>query len=413
MKRLIKRLHIGFLNTCRIWRDEYTYVFRDYGVLLFFFALPFAYPVVYALIYNTELVRDVPMAVVDDCRTPLSRQLVRDMDASPDVKNISYCANMEEAKRLMYKRECFGILYIPHDFSKKVMRGEESPVLMYCDMSMMLNYKSLLIALTDVTLKLGAELQCEALGGDSRKEKQVIMNPIPSSSITLYNPESGYGTFLIPAVLVLILQQSLILGIGMLAGGMYEKRRLRFYYYDRSESENRNIIHLIFGKTLCYYSLYIINAIYVLHIVPWLFRFPQNAPQWDIYIFITPFLLASILLGMTLSVFCKERESSFILFVFTSVPFLFLSGITWPDFVMPDFLKLIAQFIPSTFGIKGFVHMNTMGATINDVKGYYLSLWGLSVLYFFTAFLIYKYRIMRDKSLNDTAVHRSVFEQQP
>ena len=105
MKRLIKRLHIGFLNTCRIWRDEYTYVFRDYGVLLFFFALPFAYPVVYALIYNTELVRDVPMAVVDDCRTPLSRQLVRDMDASPDVKNISYCANMEEAKRLMYKRE--------------------------------------------------------------------------------------------------------------------------------------------------------------------------------------------------------------------------------------------------------------------------------------------------------------------
>lgn len=410
MKRILRQCYTGFLNTCRIWRDEYTFVFRDYGVLLFFFALPFAYPVVYALIYNPELVRDVPMAVVDDCRTPLSRELVRDMDASPEVKVISYCANMEEAKKLMYERECFGILHVPGDFSRKLMRGEQSPVLMFCDMSMLMNYKSFLVAITDVTLKMGAELQCEALGGDSRKEKQVIMNPVPSSSITLYNPESGYGTFLIPAVLVLILQQSLILGIGMLAGGMNEKRRMRFYYYETPGSENRNIVHLILGKTLCYYSLYIVNAIYVLHIVPWMFRFPQNAPQWDIYIFITPFLLASILLGMTLSVFCKEREDSFILFVFTSIPFLFLSGITWPDFVMPDFFKLIAQFIPSTFCIRGFIHMNTMGATIHDVEGYYFSLWGLTLLYFISAFIVYRYRIMKEKGPEGKMHVRNVFK---
>lgn len=410
MKRILRQCYTGFLNTCRIWRDEYTFVFRDYGVLLFFFALPFAYPIVYALIYNPELVRDVPMAVVDDCRTPLSRELVRDMDASPEVKVVSYCANMEEAKKLMYERECFGILHVPGDFSRKLMRGEQSPVLMFCDMSMLMNYKSFLVAITDVTLKMGAELQCEALGGDSRKEKQVIMNPVPSSSITLYNPESGYGTFLIPAVLVLILQQSLILGIGMLAGGMNEKRRMRFYYYDSPGSENRNIIHLILGKTLCYYSLYIVNAIYVLHIVPWMFRFPQNAPQWDIYIFITPFLLASILLGMTLSVFCKEREDSFILFVFTSIPFLFLSGITWPDFVMPDFFKLIAQFIPSTFCVRGFVHMNTMGATIHEVEGYYFSLWGLTLLYFISAFIVYRYRIMKEKGPESRMHVKNVFK---
>lgn len=409
MKRFFRQVYIGFLNTCRIWRDEYTFVFRDYGVMLFFFALPFAYPVVYALIYNPEIVRDVPMAVVDDCRTPLSRELARDMDASPEVEVVSYCANMEEAKELMYKRKCFGILHIPGDFSRKLMRGEQSPVVLFCDMSMLINYKSLLIAVTDVTLKMGGELQCAALGSDSPKEKQVIMNPIPSSSVTLYNPESGYGTFLIPAVLVLILQQSLILGIGMLAGGMYEKRRMRFYYYNLPGSENRNVIHLILGKALCYYSLYIINAIYVLHIVPWMFRFPQNAPQWDIYIFITPFLLASILLGMTLSVFCKEREDTFILFVFTSIPFLFLSGITWPDFAMPGFFRLIAQFIPSTFCVKGFVHMNTMGATIHDVEGYYLSLWGLALLYFFSAFLVYRYRILKEKGKGDAGNVRNVF----
>lgn len=396
MRKFFKQLRAGFLDTCFIWREEYTHVFRDYGVLLFFFALPLAYPIVYALIYNPELVRDVPMVVVDDCRTPLSRKLVRDMNASPNAEVISYCANMDEAKEMMHSRECYGILYIPHDFSRKIMRGEQSPVVFYADMSMLLNYKGFLIALTDVTVKIGGELQSMALGAESNRQKEVTMNPIPSSSITLYNPEGGYSSFLIPAVLVLILQQSIILGIGMLAGGIYEKRRLRFYYCEDRNRSN-SILHIILGKSICYYSLYIISTIYILHVVPWMFKFPQVAPQWEIYAFMAPYLLSSILMGMTLSVFCREREMPFIIFVFTSLLFLFLSGITWPTYAMPDAFKVVASFIPSTWGIEGYIHMNSMGATIKDVWSDYLWLWGLTVFYFFTTYLTYFYQFRKDK----------------
>ena len=103
----------GLADTIRIWRQEYISVFKDMGAMLFFFVLPFAYPLLYAFIYNPEVVRDVPLAVVDNSRTVLSRELCRRVDASPNTKIISYCANLDEAKDLMYSRVCHGIMEIP------------------------------------------------------------------------------------------------------------------------------------------------------------------------------------------------------------------------------------------------------------------------------------------------------------
>lgn len=38
-------------ETARIFRHEMSLVFSDVGVMLFFFFLPIAYPIVYSLIY--------------------------------------------------------------------------------------------------------------------------------------------------------------------------------------------------------------------------------------------------------------------------------------------------------------------------------------------------------------------------
>ena len=393
---LKEQLKTGFLDICYIWRKEYITVFRDFGALIFFLALPFAYPLLYALIYNPEVVRDVPMVVVDNARTPLSRELARNMDASPNAKIVSYCANMEEAKELMYRKECYGILLIPEDFSKKLVRGEQSPVMFYSDMSIMLNYKGFLMAITDVTMDLGAKLQVETLGGATPEQISMATSPVPYSSITMYNPESGFGSFLIPAILVLILQQSLVLEIGLLAGGVYEHKKLHHYYSGRERIHN-NIIHIVLGKAICYYSIYIVPTVFILHVVPWIFSFPQIGNQWEIYAFMAPFLFASIFFSMTLSVFVRERETSFLLFVFTSLLFLFISGITWPYYAMPEFWKIIGTMIPSTWGIQGFVGINTAGGTIDDVHESFIWLWVLTGFYFVTTCLVYRYQIYKDK----------------
>ena len=123
--QIFESIKTGMLDICYIWRKEYVTVFRDFGALIFFFALPFAYPILYALIYNPEVVRDVPMVVVDNARTPLSRELCRNMDASPNAKIVSYCANMDEAKKMMYEKNCYGIMLIPEKKKKKLMQGEQ------------------------------------------------------------------------------------------------------------------------------------------------------------------------------------------------------------------------------------------------------------------------------------------------
>ncbi len=394
--RFLDSVKAGIADIFYIWKNEYRTVFRDLGVLIFFFALPFAYPLVYALVYNPEVVREVPMVVVDDCRTPLSRELVREMDATPNADVISYCANMNDARRLMHEKECYGILYIPHDFSRNIQRGEQGVVSFYSDMSILLNYKGFLIALTDVTMNIGGKLQTRSLAGATQEQINVATQPIPYSSITLYNPESGFASFLIPAILILILQQSLVLGIGMLAGGLYEHNKLHLYY-DGREYMHNNILHLVIGKSLCYFSLYILPVVYILHFIPWLFNYPQLGVQWEIYAFCVPFLLSSVFFGMTLSVFVRERETSFLLFVFTSLIFLFISGITWPRYAMPDVWRWFGAIIPSTWGIEGFVRMNTAGAGIYDVRKAYTILWMLTGVYFISTCLVYRYQIFKDK----------------
>ena len=84
-------------DTAFIWRQEMRQVLRDEGVLIFFIIVPLAYPLIYSWIYNNEVVRDVPVVVVDDNNSSLSRQFTRMADASADVKVLCHAADIDEA----------------------------------------------------------------------------------------------------------------------------------------------------------------------------------------------------------------------------------------------------------------------------------------------------------------------------
>ena len=90
----------GFAGLFHICKQELKAVFKDQGVLIFFLLVPLAYPLVYAFIYTNEVVREVPVAVIDNSNTALSRQFIRTVDASADVHIQSHCADMEEGKNL-------------------------------------------------------------------------------------------------------------------------------------------------------------------------------------------------------------------------------------------------------------------------------------------------------------------------
>lgn len=366
--------------------EELKKTVSDTGVLVFFLVVPLLYPLLYAYLYGQEVVHEVPVVAVDDCRCALSREFLRKSDATPDLKIISYCSDMEEARDLMHRHKAYGLIQIPSEFQKTIEDGHQATVNLYCDMSGLLYYKALLSGCTMVSLDMNKDIQIQRLAGLSDRELEVQTMPIENEYVTMFNPANGFQGFLIPAVLILVLQQTMVLGVSMIAGTEYEKRRKGKLVLG---GEYTNPIVVLGGKAMAYLLIYALVSAYVLCIVPELFHMPQLWHGTTLFAFMVPFLLSCVFFSMTLSFFVKDRESCFLLFVFVSVPLIFMSGISWPTSNMPAVWRYLAQIFPSTHAVNGFCRINTSGAIIGDVLPEFRKLWILSGVYFMTALLNY------------------------
>lgn len=396
---LVHTIREGLTGLFHICREELKNTIKDQGVLIFFLLVPIAYPLVYAFIYTNEVVREVPAAVVDTDRSAQSREFLRKVDATADVHIISYCADMEEAKQLLKTGKVYGIIYIPEDFSHNLARGTQAHVSLYCDMSGMLYYKAMLMASTDVSLHMGKEIQIQRLGNTTDRQDEVSTAPITYQEVSLFNAQNGFASFLIPAVLILIIQQTLLLGVGLSAGTAREKNSFR--HLVPLNREYRGTLRIVLGKSIAYLLVYAVVSAYILCAVPYMFSLIQLAEPATLLAFTLPYVLACIFFAMTCSVFIHHRESCMMIYVFTSVPLLFISGISWPGAAIPKFWEVISWIFPSTFGIRGFVGINSMGATLQEIQSDYFALWIQTGIYFITACIVYRRQILlsRHKAL--------------
>ncbi len=382
------------LETARIFRHEMSLVFSDVGVILFFFFLPIVYPIIYSLIYNPEVTRDMPVAVVDNSRTAMSREFIRHADATEAIKICGYAANLQEAKEWMADKKCFAVIEIPSDYTEDLGRAEQPQIQFYSDMTLLLRYRTFTSAIADLQIATGAQLRqmtLDDLGMPSTGEP----SGISSFGFPMGDTQQGFASFIIPGIVVLILQQSMILGIVLLGGTRAEQRR-RLKGSLPVTGDSMSPSAQIFGRTLCYTIIYIPLSIYILHYVLHFFHYPHEGAVIDYILFILPMLLASAMLGQTLNIMATERESAFIIVVFTSVAFLFLSGLTWPRYAMTPFLSWLGDIVPATWGLEGFVRINSNNATLGLVSRPWFWLWGLTLVYTATAYLVTRWQTRRN-----------------
>lgn len=387
-------------DTCHVWRRELRRMLHDEGVVIFVIIVPLLYPLLYSWIYTNEVVREVPVAVVDNSHSQKSRQFIRDIDATPDVRIAYHCADMTEAEELIARQEVKGILYFPQDFSTKMHRGEQAHVGVYCDMSLMLTYKAIYMSALAVSTSMNTELQVAQAGGVTDQDDELVTDPILIDEVSLYNNTGGYGNFLIPAVLILIIQQTLMLGVGLSAGTAREQHDNKLLI--PFEEHYNATLPIVLGKALCYLMLYAVLGTYLLLVVPRLFGFTSLLSAETLFGFLLPYVLACVFFSMSLSSLVRYRESVFLLVVFTSVPFLFLSGASWPKECIPPFWESISCLFPSTFGVRGFLRLNGMGATIRDISIEYFALWGQAIVYFILTFFQYRYQLKLARKPSDS-----------
>lgn len=384
---IFHKIYSWLLDAAYVWRFEMKQVIRDEGVLMFCLVVPLAYPLIYSWIYNNETVREVPVVVVDLSHSQESRKFIRMCDASPDVHVTSYAADLDDARSLVSRQVVKGIYLIPADFGTNLNRMQQGTVSVYCDMALMLTYKAIYQTAMAVASEMGAEIQTKLAGNYTNREDLITTSPLEVKDVPMFNPQGGYGTSVLPAVLMLIIQQTLALGIGLAAGTARERNR----YSDLVPIHKcyGGVGRIISGKALCYLMVYAVMSTYLTMVVPRWFHFLQLAAWQDLLALLVPYLLACVFFGMTVSCLVHYRENVILLMVFVSVPLLFMSGVSWPQSAIPGYWQGVSWLFPSTFGIRAYVRMNSMGATLGDVMFEIRCLWLQAAFYFGTACLVY------------------------
>ena len=241
------------LQFFRVYCREFKLILGDPGILLFLLFLPLGYPIVYSLIYNPEVVRDVKMVVVDHDRTSLSREMTRNIDATQEAWVIGYATDLAEARHAMNSHKCYAIMEIPEGFERNVRNGVQANATIYCEASLLLRYRGFLMAATNVSQAMGAEIMEEKIDLIAPLATTLTDGDLmPIENIAMGNIESGFDSFIMPGVLILILQQCIILALGMSGGAKRERPSLIGY---DGVNEEPSVLMTMAGQMLCYITI--------------------------------------------------------------------------------------------------------------------------------------------------------------
>lgn len=367
-----------------IWRyikDEVNLIYRDKGIfLLVVIALPL-YTLIYSLAYGSEVVRNVPIAIVDDNNSSESRSLIKRFATGPGTMVNYKASNMQEAQELFYSKKISGIVYIPHGFESSIMAGREANIGLILDGSHLLLYRQVLEQITKSTLQHGAMVELSRLikRDIDPSTAKFIIEPIAINIDDVYNDTLGYGTFVMPSVVMVIIQQTLLIGLAMAGAQRDNKKRITAKY--------------IIAKVLVYTIIYGINLIFILGFIWNIFGFANIGNTLHVTLFLILYIISALSLAMLFSQLFHKRESPLMILLWSSVPVLLLAGVSYPREAFPEWLFDIGRLLPSSSGVNGFIALASRGATLSEIREEVFTLVILTIIYITLAIFINKTRL--------------------
>ena len=372
-------------NIIDIFKHELKTIFTDPGAILVMIIGALMYSFAYTIPFSNHILTDVPIGVVDNDNSALSRELIRDLDSSEFVKVASRPVDVDEAKEQYFENNIRAYVVIPRDFERDIYRGGNSYVAAFEDSAYMIIYKQVASGLLTTTGTLSAKLEIGKFmkKGLSKQQAIGIKLPFEFVQIPLFNPIGSYQNYIYPLVLILILQQTMLVGTGLLGGTRRERYQRgiipKFCEYSDKPYE------IVLGKSLAYVSIYFCHSMFYFLVLPALvnYRMSYNMPL--LFLFLIPFLFAIAFLGQTLVYFFAQRESSLLALVVTSLPMIFLPGFVWPKEALPVWIFAFSKLIPATATMDGLVRVNQMDAMFYQVQNDFWLLLALCVLYFYLA----------------------------
>lgn len=329
---------------------------RDPGVLLLALVAPVLYAFFYPLPYLHQNVTRVPVALVDQDGSSLARQLVRYAGASPKLDLRFVTGSEAEARAAMQRREIEGYAVLPPDLKRSVVRGSAVVVPVVGDGAYFLLNKTVLAGFAESigTVSAGIEIRRLLARGQSTPQASASRSPVTLQTVALFNPSEGYGSYVVPAVAVLIVHQTLLMAVALAVGTRFE---------GRPPAER---VPEALGRMGAYALLGLVNGAWFFGFVFWLFDYGRGGNPAGAALQLALMTWTASALGCALGAWWADRERAMQVLLFTSIPMVFLSGFSWPQEALAPPLRALAGVLPTTPAIQGMLRFNQMGASLAE-----------------------------------------------
>ncbi len=378
---------------CTLFRLECRALFSDRAILLTLFVGILFYAALYPLPYANQVARELPVLLVDEDDSSLSRRLAFMADATPQLQLVGSVATLEEARLRIRHGEAQGVLLLPRHFYRDVRLGRTVTVGVAADGAYYLVYGAVAEGLSQAAGTLGAQLRIQQLvaQGQSVPGALAQRQPFAVNAQPLFNPTMGYQQYVVPGVFLFILHQTLLIGAGLLGAGQNEQRArgIRGYW------QNGSALPLLLARTLLFMGLYLGFAMLYLGPCLQFYGLSRLAEPGLLLVFLLPFFLANCQLAILFGVWLPRREMATPIIIFSSLPLIFAVGFVWPQEMVPAPMAALVSLIPASSGIMGMLKLNAMGAEWSSVSALWWSLWGQVVGYGLLAWWSLRRRVCR------------------
>lgn len=351
---------------------------RDKGMVIFFLLAVPVYSFFYPIAYSTQAVRDVPVEIVDIDRSSLSRQLRLQLAAEPTLRIVGEAPSIIEASKHLASGSIAGIIAIPDGFQYDVLRGANTAVTTFGSGAYPVQDKAVLTSVAAVVVELAGRTGVTRAVREGMPPAAVLQAVAAGPAFAeqpLYNLTSGYGSYVVAAVAILIVQQVILIGIAGLTGTWTEERAEPLF------GDTAPGFVALAGTAAAFAVFALLALLYMIGFVFWFHDYPRGGNTGVAVAFSVLMAAVIAMLGIALGSWFANRERALQVMLATSVPFLFLSGVVFPRESIPGPLNALAALVPTTPGINGFVRLNQMGASFSEVASEFAHLAALLALY--------------------------------
>lgn len=346
-----------------ILKREIRNVSKDSSLFLILLLAPILYAFMYGSIYLNKGEEKVRLALIDNDGTAISRTLTQQLNSTPMIEIVP-SSNISEAQEMMFQGEVQGYFYIQSGFEKNIFSLKQTNVNLVLNASRFLPSSDLLSTTTKVCLTVGAGVRKTYFNkqGMGEDEAMKMTNPINMDYRPLYNSSMTYGSFLLPGLLAIILQQTLLIGVAAaFTSEREEKKFLNLYQISK-----QSISKMIFGKSLLYFVVFMIFGFFFSVVNFSVFDVEVRGNHFDLAIVSALFIATIIVFGMLIGSFFKTKLFAFQVLVFSSYPIFLITGYSMPYQALPRFVQILSDALPTSPFLKTYISIVQAGGSLSD-----------------------------------------------